>query len=707
MPGQRRAMAMRDGPLDGSFAPPPTGGGTLAGSARLREALHGPGGRLVLGGALSWAGGVAAGFAWRALPGAGVALLVLATAAAGAALAAAFIREMRRREAELSAANQILAQRVSERTEALAASEARLRRVQEVGRVGGFEIDLRSGTNFRSAEYMKVQGHQPLPTIEGHAEWLARLHPDDRALAERRYLDAVADDAPDLAYAQEYRIRDGTGAIRWIAARAEIERDAQGRACRMVGAHLDITELKLAQAAAQEGEARLRAALRSARLGVWERHLPSGTATWDSRAIEIYGLTPANDPALVQWRDRVHPEDQAARLDAIAGAVGPGGADSYDATFRFRRTDGGWNWISVHGSVVERDQATGQAVRLAGVVQDETDRVEAMAALRERETWLRLAQEAGGVGSWEWDIARGALHWSASCHHLHGTDPSPPLTAAAWFARVHPEDRARVMAAQRAAIRGTAEGWDVEFRFSRPADGRECWLVGRGRIYRDPATGRALKVRGVSLDTTARKQVEEQQRFLAREIDHRCKNTLSVVLAALRLTPKRDLASYAGAIEGRVKALARAHTLLAEGRWAGADLHSLAQGELAPFLAADAAGPMATLAGPPVTLSPAAAQGLSMSLHELATNATKYGALSAPQGRLAVSWWVDAEAGRLRLHWAETGGPPVVAPTHRGFGSRVVEATVRDQLGGSVTRAWTPQGLACTLEVPLAQALPG
>ena len=196
--------------------------------------------------------------------------------------------------------------------------------------------------------------------------------------------------------------------------------------------------------------------------------------------------------------------------------------------------------------------------------------------------------------------------------------------------------------------------------------------------------------------------------LLMRELDHRAKNTLAVVQAALRLTPKDDAESYAKAVGGRVSALARAHTLLAKGQWSGADLRDLVWGELAPFLGS--AGdkvrqPRAALDGPDVTLVPGAAQAISMALHELATNATKHGALSMPEGTVSVIWEVDG-ARALRLLWAEAGGPPVTAPpTRRGFGSRLLETTLKDQLGGTLSREWRSGGLVCTIELPPARAL--
>ncbi|MDI3308245.1 MAG: HWE histidine kinase domain-containing protein [Acetobacteraceae bacterium] len=206
-------------------------------------------------------------------------------------------------------------------------------------------------------------------------------------------------------------------------------------------------------------------------------------------------------------------------------------------------------------------------------------------------------------------------------------------------------------------------------------------------------------------DIQERKRAEERQALLAREVDHRAKNALAVVQAAVRLTRAEDVKGYVRALEGRIAALARAQTLLAQDRWAGADLRALVRGELKPFLGGNRQ--RAVLDGPPMVLPPGAAQPLAMAVHELATNALKHGALSVEGGRVAVSWRAVGRAASrmLRLRWVETGGPPVPGvPTRRGFGTRVVDATIRRQLGGTVSLAWEAQGLICDIELPLTRA---
>ncbi|WP_203074966.1 HWE histidine kinase domain-containing protein [Falsiroseomonas ponticola] len=229
--------------------------------------------------------------------------------------------------------------------------------------------------------------------------------------------------------------------------------------------------------------------------------------------------------------------------------------------------------------------------------------------------------------------------------------------------------------------------------------------------------GRVIAALVVMIDVDDEHRAHERQALLTREVDHRAKNMLAVVQAALRLTRAETIDSFVQAIEGRIAALARAQTLLAADRWSGADLRSLIQGELGPFLVAGAArdggSPRATLSGDRVVLPAGAAQPFSMAIHELATNAIKYGALSAPEGRLAVEWVVEhppgppvdqAAAGALlRLRWVERGGPPPAPRRKPGFGSRVVHGTIQDQLGGQVTMAWDPAGLGCTMAIPLRQ----
>jgi PAS domain S-box-containing protein len=210
-------------------------------------------------------------------------------------------------------------------------------------------------------------------------------------------------------------------------------------------------------------------------------------------------------------------------------------------------------------------------------------------------------------------------------------------------------------------------------------------------------------------DITERRALAERQSLLVREMEHRAKNLLAVVQCIIRLTREADLKGTIRAIEGRIGAVARAHSLLSAERCKQALLEPLVREELAPYgpRQGDLLSSRITIAGPPVPLAPDAVQPLAMALHELATNAAKYGALSGPEGRVSVIWEL-LPADRLRLRWQERGGPPASPPgTRRGFGTRVITGTIGEQLGGTALMDWAPEGLCCDITIPAAHGLAG
>jgi two-component sensor histidine kinase/CheY-like chemotaxis protein len=215
------------------------------------------------------------------------------------------------------------------------------------------------------------------------------------------------------------------------------------------------------------------------------------------------------------------------------------------------------------------------------------------------------------------------------------------------------------------------------------------------------ATDHVVRISGVTVDITERKEAEERQVLLAREVDHRARNALALVQSIVRLTRADTIKSYIAAVEGRIGALSRAHTLLAQSRWQGADLARLADEELAAYRTGDADKIIAR--GPDLSLEPRTAQTLALALHELSTNAAKYGALSELAGRVSLTW--ELKPDRLVLRWTETDGPPVQVPASPGFGIRVIGASVERQLEGDVEFDWQPQGLCCTMSVPRSEQI--
>jgi PAS domain S-box-containing protein len=204
---------------------------------------------------------------------------------------------------------------------------------------------------------------------------------------------------------------------------------------------------------------------------------------------------------------------------------------------------------------------------------------------------------------------------------------------------------------------------------------------------------------GVQFDITERKRAEERQRLMAREVDHRAKNMLAVVQSILNLTRAEDIDSFVATVKGRVMAMAHAHGLLADSRWEGANLRRLVEEELEPYRTNPG---RIVIEGPAATLSTTACQPLALALHELATNAAKFGALSRPTGCLTVAWALDAEG--LTLTWREEGGPRMEGPpARRGFGSTVLVGSIEQQLRGRVVMDWRAEGLSGTLFVPRAE----
>ena len=266
---------------------------------------------------------------------------------------------------------------------------------------------------------------------------------------------------------------------------------------------------------------------------------------------------------LRRWAELLHPEDRETAL-ANQNAVALGGGP-IESEYRIRRADGSVRHVR-DAAVGIRDEA-GRIVRVAGIASDMTDRKQAEAALAASEERLRLAQEAAGIGTWDWDIASGAISWSEQNYRLHGLDPARgPPAYDDWRNAIHPEDRDRANATVLEAV-ARQQVMNTDYRVVDP-DGAVRWLIGRGRVLVDPA-GRPERMIGVNLDVTERRTAEARQALLAREVDHRCKNILSVVQSLVRLSRNDDPARLAEAIEGRIVALARAHDLLAAERWLG------------------------------------------------------------------------------------------------------------------------------------------
>jgi PAS domain S-box-containing protein len=318
------------------------------------------------------------------------------------------------------------------------------------------------------------------------------------------------------------------------------------------------------------------------------------------------------------------------------------------------------------------------------------------AQLRQSEVRRTLALAAGQMGSWEWDRASGRYSWDAGQYRIYGVEPETfAVTAENIRASIHADDWKELQDGFE-QLEKTCRAHQMEYRIRRP-NGQLRWCMTSAAASVDEK-GEVNRISGVTFDITDRKDSEERQMLLAREVDHRAKNALALVQSILRLTRADSLPQYTKTVEGRIRALSRAHTILSQSRWQGASLRGLVDEEIAPFRLV---GNTIDIEGPEVLLNPASAQTIALALHELATNAAKYGALSVPQGGLSLSWSLEDKI--VQFNWRESGGPRTTAPNRKGFGTRIIVASVEQQLGGKVLLNWHAEGLLCSFSIPLSR----
>jgi PAS domain S-box-containing protein len=279
---------------------------------------------------------------------------------------------------------------------------------------------------------------------------------------------------------------------------------------------------------------------------------------------------------------------------------------------------------------------------------------------------------------------------------MFGFEPGTVLPAEEVVGRIHPDDQGKAEAATLKAIEAR-DTYSVEYRYVRP-NGEVDWLATYAQPIFDHA-GQLTHLIGVSQVVTERKRADAHRKLLINELNHRVKNTLAVVQGIAQQTFKDERVppELRVAFEGRLTALAAAHNVLTRENWRSAPLGRIIEDAVRPFGTA-----RFRFEGPDLRIAPKAAVSLALALHELATNAAKYGALLSEAGQIDLSWWVEPnERLGFRLRWCEKGGPPVSPPQHRGFGSRLIERGLAAELEGEVKMEYRPEGLCCEMRAPL------
>jgi PAS domain S-box-containing protein len=425
---------------------------------------------------------------------------------------------------------------------------------------------------------------------------------------------------------------------------------------------------------------------------------------YNQRAEELWGIAPDVDTG--------HRFGGAHRLYRADGTMIPmserpvarvlrTGTGLRDLELIIERRDG--SRVRVLASIEPLRDENGRIVGAVNCMQDITAARRVEDAWRESEQRLAATYAHAAIGIAEIDEEGRLIRVNETVCAITGYGRDDLLKMSV-FDVTHPDDREWDRANFRTQAKANGDGYAVEMRLLRP-DGRTIWVDVRSSTVRD-AAGRFLYGIRVVQDITDRKQAELRQKLLLDELNHRVKNTLSTVqsLATQTLRGAGSPEQFRRTFEARVVALSKAHNLLTTRNWQGADLKDIVAEQLEPY--ADAA--RLKLEGEPVALTPRAALTLSMMLHELATNAAKYGALSTPAGGVEVCWSVERTGANeardlVRLAWRESGGPPVAPPRRRGFGSRLIERST-GELDGEAQLAFDPAGFSCSVTIPLTAA---
>ena len=438
-----------------------------------------------------------------------------------------------------------------------------------------------------------------------------------------------------------------------------------------------------AVAARLESEAQLRQALKAAAAGTFHVWTQADRAPLVSEgARELFGFAPDEAPAMADFLARVHDDDRAAVLDAIERSVAT--RSGHDIEYRVIRPDGSAVWLVSRAEFTEA-WPDGAGV-LRGVIMDVTERKRGEEALRRERTLLRTIIDSIPVMLTLYDPEVNMLLLNSAFERLTGWS-SDDAAAASIMEEIYPDPDYR---AEVQSFMDAAEGWmDIEMRTRDGGRLESSWSNVR------LADGRRI---GIGLDISERKSAERQRELLIAELDHRVKNTLSLV-QALAQQSFRGLPAATPAkrsFEGRLAALAAAHDLLTETAWSGARLTDLAD---AVLRAACARTDAVRIEGPAVLLPPKQAVTLVMALHELATNATKYGALSVDGGAVRLAWTISAAGDHCAfdLEWIERGGPPATAPERKGFGVRMIERALAAEFQGAVRADFAEAGFELRL----------
>ncbi len=577
-------------------------------------------------------------------------------------------------------------------------SEARLELATSAAELGIWDWDLLTNRFVYSPRAKAICGFAPDQEVS-YQDILNITHPDDYPITSaqaRRALDpAIRDRTP-----YEYRIVRGDGATRRVVAHGSAvfaRIDGREKAVRYVGTLQDVTNRWQLEQEKSQTQARLKLAVEAGRMAVWEFDLITNRITGSPELNRLLGLEADANPTIEEMRERYFPGEEQ-RIEAIIKAALERKEQHFEVEFRYLWKDGSVHWLLMRAEM--HVSASGEPVRLVGIVMDITDRMAAEQALRESKDRMQIALATGQLGDWTWERSSDRLDLSTRAQEIFGIVGTPQLTWADLQKLLDEEDaRLATKAVENAMTRNS--DYSVESRVNRP-HGQQAWVAVRGRpTYR--ADGSPSGMVGVVQDISERKRHEQHLRLLINELNHRVKNTLATVqsMASLTLRGSLDVEEARTRFEARLIALAGAHDILTRENWEGASLALIVERAIAPYRSAER-DPF-TITGPEIVVPPKYALALIMALHELCTNAAKYGALSNETGKVAIAWELTGRSGEgeLRMTWQERDGPRVTLPSRRGFGSRLIEQGLAQDLSGEVEIVYAAGGVMCRIKAPL------
>jgi PAS domain S-box-containing protein len=612
---------------------------------------------------------------------------------------------------QLEQANAVIHQQTLE-IAVLEKREEYFRLALDLTKIASWDWNLISGEVVWNDNHYYLLGYQLHEVAPSYEIWYERVHPDDREWVEQHFLHAVETQA---TYEVEYRITYPDGSLHWLFDKGLGVYDEAGKAVRMIGITMDISERKQTETALRRSEEQHRLTLELTHIGCWMWDLSNDDVLWNDNHFRLLGYRSAGSNVHYHlWRDRVHPED-IDRVEALQSHALKTHTD-YTAEYRVIHPDGSLHWMMSRGRGVY--DASGQAKQMVGVIIDISDRKWAEvalqqlnqdlelrveertaqletvnqqlqaqisaheqieAALRRSEERLRIALEAAHMGVWEMDLATGTEIWSAESEQLFGFAPGTfNGTRESFMSRLHPEDQARLPELIQQAIQ-TGQ-LKTEYRVIYP-DQSLHWIAAMGKVFLN-AAGQPSCINGVDIDITERKQSEDKIRsalnekeVLLKEIHHRVKNNLQIISSLLRMQARQAESQQTAALfqeaQNRVRSMALIHEQLYQspdlshihfGRYIRVLVNQLfqcygvEQNAIAWTIEADEL---------PLSLNTAIPCGLIV--NELVSNALKYAFPGDRSGTITIQLKVVSE----EAHTAKTKGILIVADNGVGIPSEV------------------------------------